>query len=120
MSLQLVQCLEVTLTEHHEERFVLEEGFDGVEEIDLLFDGVATTGRDVYEVQHTGLQVGKGSNSLHFNSVPLVQGMVQQSRGIQHLPSHIVVVSVAHKYTLSSERVGLHVQIGIGDLVHKG
>ena len=46
--------------------------------------------------------------------------MVQHSWGIDYLPSGILVVGVTNEQALSSEGIGLHVHISIGDIVHEG
>lgn len=64
--------------------------------------------------------MGHGSDSLHFDGIPLVQSVVQDSWGIQHLPPNEVIICMADKDALGCERVRLHVQVGVGDLVDEG
>mmetsp|Transcript_61413 Transcript_61413/g.163386 ORF Transcript_61413/g.163386 Transcript_61413/m.163386 type:complete len:205 (-) Transcript_61413:121-735(-) len=46
--------------------------------------------------------------------------MVENTRRIDHLPPHVVVIQVPHEQRLRRKRVWLHVHIGRGDNVHKG
>lgn len=57
------------------------------------------------------LRASKRSADLHFNSVPLLQGSVQQSWGVDDLPTQIFVVCVAHKQRFGREGIRLHVHI---------
>ena len=51
----------------------------------LLLDGVAALLRDVDEVQHAALEVGKGHNGLHLDGFALLEGVVQDTGGVHHL-----------------------------------
>lgn len=59
----------------------------------------------------------QSGNGLHLNSVSLIKRMVQDTRGINHLPSCVLVVSVPHKQRLGCESVRLDVNICISHIV---
>mmetsp|Transcript_9210 Transcript_9210/g.22947 ORF Transcript_9210/g.22947 Transcript_9210/m.22947 type:complete len:243 (+) Transcript_9210:1379-2107(+) len=46
--------------------------------------------------------------------------MIEDSRGVDDLPPHVVVVQVADEERLCGEGVGLHIYASIGDYVHEG
>lgn len=62
-----------------------EERSDVVEELQLLLQRVTTLLRDVHDVEDGGPQVGQGRDGLHLDGVPLLQGVVQDPRGVHHL-----------------------------------
>ena len=64
--------------------------------------------------------MSEGGNTLHLDRVHLLQGMIQHSRGIDNLPSEVLVVHVTDKERLGGESVGLNVDIRSSDLVDKG
>lgn len=51
----------------------------------LFLDGVAALLRDVDEVEHAALEVGQRRHGLHLDRVALLQGVVQNTRGVNHL-----------------------------------
>lgn len=63
--------------------------------------------------------MGQSRNCLHFDCVPLVKGVIQDSRSVDDLPLGILVLAVANKQVLGCERVGLHIDIGIRDVVNE-
>jgi len=75
----------------------LEKGFYAVKKLDLLFDAVATSFTDVHNEKDCCVEVGQGGNSLHFDRVPLVKWMVQNSGSVDDLPLRILVLAVADK-----------------------
>jgi hypothetical protein len=63
--------------------------------------------------------MSEGSDSLHFNCVSFFKGMVKNTRGINHLPSSIFVLGMSNEQTLGGKGIGLHINIGLGDVVHE-
>lgn len=61
----------------------------------LSFYCVPTLLAKIHEVEDTALQVRKSGDTLHFDGVHILKRMVQDSRGIDHLPSHVPVVEMA-------------------------
>jgi len=61
----------------------------------------------------------QGRDSLHLNGIPLLEGMIQNSRGVNDLPPQVSIIAMSHKERFSRERIRLHVDIGTGDLIHK-
>ena len=59
------------------------------------------------------------SDGLHFDGVALVERVIEDTWGINDLPSGVLVVGVTHVQTLSRERVRLHVDVCFGDVVHE-
>lgn len=64
------------------------EGPDVVEELELLLQGLATLLGDVHHVEHGRSQMGQGCDGLHLNGVPLLQRVVQDPWGVNHLRPH--------------------------------
>jgi len=95
----------------------LEEGLDRVEKVDLLLDSVAAGLTDVEQEQNGSVQVSKGRNSLHFDGVALVQWVVKDTWGVDHLPPSVLVVSMTHKQVLGRECIRLHIYVRIGNIV---
>ena len=56
-------------------------------------------------------------DGLHLDGVSLFQRMVQDTGGVDDLPTQVLVVRVAHEQRLGRESVGLDLNIGTGDLV---
>lgn len=117
--LEVLHLLEVDLSEHQQVRLLGKEVFDTLEQADLLLDCVATALGDINEIEHTGLQVRKSSDTLHLNGVHAVDIMIKDSGGVDDLPLHMVVLCVSHKQRLRGESVGLHFDVGMGDIVDK-
>ena len=61
--------------------------------------------------------MGQGRDGLHLNRVALVKRMVKDARSINHLPACILVVGVADEEVLSSERIGLDIDIRICNII---
>lgn len=59
------------------------------------------------------------SDTLHFNGVHLVERVVQDTGGIDDLPSEVLVVEMAHEEGFGGEGVRLNIHICSSDLVHK-
>ena len=54
---------------------------------------------------------------LHLNGVALIQRVVEYAWCINNLPTCVLVVGVANKQILSRERVRLHVDVSVGNIV---
>ena len=61
--------------------------------------------------------MSQGSNGLHLDGVPLFQGMVQNTRRVNNLPTEVLVVSVTHIQGFGGKCVRLNFDIGSGDFV---
>merc|ERR1719219_3113124 len=114
---QLGPLQDIRLVGHNQERLVGKQRLDGVEEILLALQGVAALLAGVQEVEDGRSQMGEGSYGLHLNSVPVLQRVVQDTGGVNHLPPQIFVVRVSDVQTLGGEGVGLHLHISSRDLV---
>merc|ERR1712062_184203 len=57
------------------------------------------------------------SNGLHFNGVAILQWVIQNSRSVDDLPFHVLVVRVSNKQGFGGEGVRLNFNISSGDLV---
>lgn len=55
------------------------------EELHLLLQAVATLLRHIHHVEHSSTQMCQGSDSLHLNGVPVLQGMIQNTRSVYYL-----------------------------------
>ena len=77
----------------------------------LRLNCVATLLTEIHKVQDAGLQVGHSCDTLHLDRVHLLEGMIQNTRRVNHLPAHVAVVEVADKERLGRERVRLHVDV---------
>lgn len=54
---------------------------------------------------------------MHFDGVALVQRMVKDTWGVDHLPPSVLIVSMTHKQVLGRKCVRLDVNISIGNIV---
>ena len=81
---------EIDLCEHYDKGLVLEERFDVLEQGDLLFNGVS-----------------------------FIEWVVEDTWGINNLPSCILVISVTDEKTLCSECIGLNIDVSISHVVHE-
>jgi hypothetical protein len=61
--------------------------------------------------------MGQSSNSLHFNSVSLVERVVQDSGSINYLPASVFIVGVTNEKVLSGESVGLDINVSVRHIV---
>ena len=90
-----------------------------MEELDLVGNRVSTLLRQIHEVKNGGTKVSNGGDRLHFNSVHLLQRMVENSRRINGLEPQVFVVKVTDEQTLGGESIGLYIDIGTGDAAQK-
>jgi hypothetical protein len=94
---QFVEFLQIDLGEDDDDGLVGEQGLDSFIEGDLLVNRVTAGFRDIDKVQDTSLKMGQSSDGLHFNVVQLVQRLIQNTGGIDNLPSDVVVISVTNE-----------------------
>lgn len=78
-----------------------------------MFDSISTSLRDIKQKEDACVEMSQGSDSLHLNSVSLVQGMVKNTRGVNYLPFGIFIFGVSNEKTLSGESIWLHIDIGL-------
>merc|ERR1719219_2112225 len=117
LSAQLGPLQDIRLVGHNQQWLVGKQRLDGVEQVLLALQSVAALLTGVQEVEDSGPEMGEGSDGLHLYSVPVLQRMVQDTGGVNNLPSQIFVVRVSDVQTLGGEGVGLHLNIGSRDLV---
>ena len=67
-----------------------EQWSDVVEELQLFLQGVTALLGDVHDVKNRRPQVSQSGDGLHLDGVPLLQGVVQDTRGVHHLHTHRV------------------------------
>lgn len=89
-------------------------------ETHLSLDGVTTLFTQIHKEENATPQMSQSSDTLHLDRVHLLQGMVQHSRGVNDLPSKVLVVHVSNKETLGRESVRLNVDVGSGYFVDEG
>ena len=107
------------LVQGNNERLVGKQRFDALKELQLLLDGVSALLRDVHHVENGSSEVSQRRDGLHLDGVPVLQGVVQNARGVHHLPAEVAVVHVADEERLGGEGVGLDLHVRPGDLVHE-
>lgn len=112
----ICQAHEIGLVEDQEEGLAGEQGLDAVEEADLLLDRVSTLLREIHKVEDAGAEMGQGGDGLHLNGVSVLEGVIKNSWGVNHLPPEVLVIHVAHEEGLGGEGVGLHINVGPGYL----
>ena len=59
------------------------------------------------------------SGTVHLDVVHLLEGVVEDTGGIDDLPAHVAVVEVTDEKRLRCEGVRLHVDVRAGDLVEE-
>lgn len=101
----------------------------------LSLNSVTTLFGKVHEIEDSTSQVRKSSDGLHFNGVHLLERVVKNTRGINDLPSEVLVVHMTDEQGFGGESVlrrgcqqeviprimrktyRLNIYIGSGDLV---
>lgn len=58
-------------------------------------------------------------NCLHFNSVSLLQRLIQNAGRIDRLPTQIAIIKMTNVKRFGSERIWLNVDIGASQLIDK-
>lgn len=86
----------------------------------LSLDSVSTLLTQVHEVEDTTPQVSERGDTLHLDRVHLLEGVVEDSRGVDDLPPEVLVVHVPDEERLGGKGVGLDVDVRPGDLVDEG
>jgi hypothetical protein len=62
--------------------------------------------------------MSKGGNSLHFNSVSSIEGVVEDTWGIDNLPVGIVVLEMTEIKVLGGKSVWLDINVSVSHIVH--
>ena len=83
----------------------------------LLVKGVSTLLTGIKEVKNCCSQVRQGCDSLHLDRIPVLQWVIQDARGVNHLPAKIFEVCVPDIERLGGEGIRLHVHVCSGYLV---
>ena len=52
---------------------------------------------EIHKVQNTTFQMSQGGDALHLNCVHILEGVIQDTRGINNLPSEVFIVKVANE-----------------------
>jgi len=97
----------------------LEQGSNGLKQLALRLNRITTTLGDVDKVQYSGMEMCECCNRLHFDRVPLVKRAIQDTRGIDNLPSLVLVVCVPDKQTFGCKRKWLHFHVSPSDVVNE-
>ena len=84
------------------------------------FDAVTTLLAQIHEVEHAALQMRHCRDTLHLDRVHLLEGVVEDTRGVNYLPSQVLVVQMADEERLGGEGVRLDVDVCAGDLIDEG
>lgn len=111
----------VDLVNDEDGGLILEKGLDRVEELalqdnkyDMTYEknqtylslnSVATLFRKVHEVEDGTSEVRKSSDGLHFNGVHLLERVVKDTRGVNDLPSEVLVVHVTNEQGFCGESI---------------
>lgn len=114
---EILHPLQIHLIENNQDRFVLEERFDGMIQMDLLEHRVPALLGRIHEVYHAALEVGQGSDRLHFDCVHFLELVVQDARGVDYLETQVVELGVADVQSLGGEGVGLDLDVRPADAV---
>lgn len=84
---------------------------------DLLLERVAALLGRIEEEHDAAVQVSQCSDRLHFDSVSLLEAVVQDSGSVDDLPSHVLVIEVTNEQRFRRERVRLNFDVGLRDFV---
>ena len=101
--------LGVNLVDNDDELLVGKQGLDGLEQTDLLLEGIPALLGDVDEVQDRAREVGQGRDGLHLDGVALLEGVVEDAGSVDDLPPQVAVVAVADEEGFGGEGIGLDV-----------
>ena len=63
--------------------------------------------------------MSQSSDSLHFNSVSLIERVVKYSRSIKDLPASIFIIGVTNEQVLGGESVGLDINVSVRNVVNE-
>ena len=114
---EILVGLYIDLSQANDERLSGKQWLDRIEKLNLLLDSVAARLWNIQHKQNCSIQVSQCSNGLHLNSISLVEGVIKDTGRVKNLPRSVFVFSVTNKQILSSESVGLHINISIGHVV---
>jgi len=64
--------------------------------------------------------MSQGGDALHLNRVHILERVIQDTRGINHLPSEVFIIKVADEKRLGRKGIRLHIHISPGDFVDEG
>ena len=117
---EVVEAGDVRLVDDEHGGLVGEEGLDGVEELALGLDRVPALLGEIHEVEDARLEVREGGDTLHLDVVHLLEGVVEDTGGVDHLPPHVAIVEMADEKGLGSEGVRLDIDVRARDLVQEG
>ena len=73
---KLGELLQIALRQHDHKWLGLEQRLDGLEQGNLLVNSVPAGLRDIKQEKDSSVQVSKGSNGLHLDSVALVEWVI--------------------------------------------
>ena len=117
---EVIEAHDIYFVDNKDGRFVGKEGFDRMEEFALGLDTIAALLAEIHKVQNTAFEMRKSSDTLHLDGVHFLERVVEDPRGIDDLPSQVLVVEVTDKKRLGRERVRLHINVRTRDLVDEG
>ena len=63
--------------------------------------------------------MSQSSDSLHFNSVSLIERVVKHSRSIKDLPASIFIIGVTNEQVLGGKSVGLDINVSVRNVVNE-
>ena len=117
---EVVEARNVDLVNNEDGGLVGEEGLNGVEELTLRFDRVSALLGKIHEVENARLEMSESGDALHLDVVHLFERMVEDTGGVNDLPSHVAIVQMTDEEGLCREGVGLNVDVRAGDFVEEG
>ena len=63
--------------------------------------------------------MSQSSDSLHFNSVSLIERVVKHSGSIKDLPTSIFIIGVTNEQVLGGKSVGLDINVSVRNVVNE-
>jgi hypothetical protein len=63
--------------------------------------------------------MSQSSDSLHFNSVSLIERVVKYSGSIKDLPASIFIIGVTNEQVLGGKSVGLDINVSVRNVVNE-
>ena len=83
----------------------------------MLVNSISACFRNIKKEENRRVQVSKGRNCLHFNRVSFIERVVENTWSVDDLPASVLIVGVTHEQILSRKGIGLHVHVGIRNIV---
>jgi len=117
---EVVKTHDIGFVDGKDRRFIGKEGFDRMEEFTLGFDAVPALFAQVHKVQNTALDMRESGDTLHLNRVHFLERVIEDTGGIDDLPSQVLVVEVTNEKRLGGKGVRLYVYVRTSDLVDEG